>query len=55
VKSTHSGEDNGSGLGLAIAFEAVRLHRGSIMASNADPYGLDVKISLPARPISRSA
>jgi signal transduction histidine kinase len=48
LRSTRSGEDNGSGLGLAIAFEAIRLHRGSIVASNADPCGLEVRISLPA-------
>jgi signal transduction histidine kinase len=47
LKSAPSG-DNGSGLGLAIAFEAIRLHRGSIVASNADPCGLEVRISLPA-------
>jgi signal transduction histidine kinase len=52
LPSTRSGEDNGSGLGLAIAFEAIRLHRGSIVASNADPCGLEVKISLPACLIS---
>jgi two-component system, OmpR family, sensor histidine kinase CpxA len=50
LRSTHSGDDNGSGLGLAIASEAVRLHRGSIVATNADPCGLEVRISLPACP-----
>ena len=48
LRSTGSEEDNGSGLGLAIAFEAIRLHRGTIVASNADPCGLEVRISLPA-------
>lgn len=48
LKTAPSGEDNGSGLGLAIAFEAIRLHRGSIVACNADPCGLEVRISLPA-------
>jgi two-component system, OmpR family, sensor histidine kinase CpxA len=52
VRSERSAEDNGSGLGLAIAFEAIRLHRGSIVASNADPCGLEVKISLPASLLS---
>ena len=51
LTSTRS-EDNGFGLGLAIAFEAIRLHRGSIVASNADVCGLEVRISLPARLIS---
>jgi signal transduction histidine kinase len=48
LTSTRSEEGNGFGLGLAIAFEAIRLHRGSIAASNADPCGLEVSISLPA-------
>jgi signal transduction histidine kinase len=38
---------NGTGLGLAIALEAIHQHRGSIIASNADPVGLEVKITLP--------
>jgi signal transduction histidine kinase len=53
LRATRSGEDNGFGLGLAIAFEAIRLHRGSIVASNADPCGLEVRISLPACLVSR--
>jgi two-component system, OmpR family, sensor histidine kinase CpxA len=40
---------NGTGLGLAIALEAIRQHRGAIIASNADPIGLEVKITLPIR------
>jgi two-component system sensor histidine kinase CpxA len=40
---------NGTGLGLAIALEAIRQHRGTIIASNADPIGLEVKIMLPIR------
>jgi signal transduction histidine kinase len=47
----HSGHQmaraNGTGLGLAIALEAIRQHRGSIIASNAKPIGLEVKITLP--------
>jgi len=39
--------NNGTGLGLAIALEAIRQHRGTINASNADPVGLEVKITLP--------
>ena len=38
---------NGAGLGLAIALEAIRQHRGTIIASNANPNGLEVKIMLP--------
>jgi signal transduction histidine kinase len=37
----------GTGLGLAIALEAIRQHHGTIVASNAKPIGLDVKIMLP--------
>ena len=37
----------GTGLGLAIALEAIRQHRGTIVASNAHPMGLEVKIMLP--------
>jgi two-component system, OmpR family, sensor histidine kinase CpxA len=40
-------ENNGTGLGLAIALEAIRQHRGSIIAANANPIGLEVKIMLP--------
>jgi two-component system sensor histidine kinase CpxA len=39
--------NNGTGLGLAIALEAIRQHRGTIIASNANPVGLEVKIRLP--------
>jgi signal transduction histidine kinase len=39
--------NRGTGLGLAIALEAIRQHRGTIIASNADPIGLEVKIMLP--------
>jgi signal transduction histidine kinase len=42
-------ENNGTGLGLAIALEAIRQHRGTIIASNANPIGLEVKIMLPTR------
>ena len=40
--------NNGTGLGLAIALEAIRQHRGTIIASNANPVGLEVKIMLPS-------
>jgi signal transduction histidine kinase len=39
--------NKGTGLGLAIALEAIRQHRGTIVASNANPMGLEVKIMLP--------
>jgi signal transduction histidine kinase len=39
----------GTGLGLAIALEAIRQHRGTIIASNASPTGLEVTIMLPTR------
>ena len=41
--------NNGTGLGLAIALEAIRQHRGTINASNSDPVGLEVKVTLPSR------
>jgi signal transduction histidine kinase len=37
----------GNGLGLAIALEAVRLHRGTILAANLSPSGLEIKIEIP--------
>ncbi len=41
--------NKGTGLGLAIALEAIRQHRGTIIASNVNPVGLEVKITLPSR------
>ena len=38
----------GTGLGLAIALEAIRQHRGTLVAANANPMGLEVKIMLPS-------
>ena len=38
----------GNGLGLAIALEAVRMHQGSIEATNLSPQGLEVTVRLPA-------
>ena len=50
VKAAHGPKRNcGTGLGLAIALEAIRQHRGTIIASNASPTGLEVKIMLPTR------
>jgi two-component system sensor histidine kinase CpxA len=40
-------QNYGTGLGLAIVLEAIRQHRGTIIASNASPTGLEVKIMLP--------
>jgi signal transduction histidine kinase len=37
----------GNGLGLAIALEAVRMHHGSIAATNLSPQGLEVRVRLP--------
>jgi two-component system, OmpR family, sensor histidine kinase CpxA len=42
-------ETGGTGLGLAIAFEAVRMHEGTITANNRDSGGLEVTITLPLR------
>lgn len=39
----------GTGLGLAITERAVRLHRGSIEAANADGGGLRMTITLPVK------
>jgi len=39
--------NKGTGLGLAIALEAIRQHRGTIIASNTNPLGLEVKVMLP--------
>ncbi|WP_221312901.1 ATP-binding protein [Granulicella aggregans] len=38
---------DGNGLGLTIAAEAIRLHGGTITASNLRPTGLEVTIRLP--------
>jgi two-component system, OmpR family, sensor histidine kinase CpxA len=38
---------DGNGLGLAIASEAIRLHRGTIGATNLRPTGLEITIRLP--------
>src|SRR5712671_1900603 len=39
--------EEGNGLGLAIALEAIRLHHGSITASNLIPEGLEISVQLP--------
>src|SRR6266404_3390388 len=40
-------QSEGNGLGLAIAHEAIRLHHGSITASNLSPKGLEISVLLP--------
>jgi signal transduction histidine kinase len=40
-------QSEGNGLGLAIALEAIRLHHGSITASNLSPNGLEISVRLP--------
>ena len=42
-----SASQAGNGLGLAIALEAVRMHRGTILATNLSPTGLEIVIELP--------
>jgi len=39
--------EEGNGLGLAIALQAIRLHHGSITASNLNPEGLEISVRLP--------
>lgn len=46
VQDARDEETGGIGLGLSIAKRAVRLHRGTITAENAEP-GLRVKIEIP--------
>jgi two-component system, OmpR family, sensor kinase len=46
---TRSG-DSGSGLGLAIAAETVSAHGGTTQAAPVSPHGLQVTLTLPARP-----
>jgi two-component system sensor histidine kinase CpxA len=41
-------QSEGNGLGLTIALEAIRLHHGSITASNIRPKGLEISVRLPA-------
>jgi two-component system sensor histidine kinase CpxA len=43
-------QTGGVGLGLAIAERAVRLHGGTIQASNRSEGGLMIEIRLPALP-----
>jgi two-component system, OmpR family, sensor histidine kinase CpxA len=47
VEDDRDRKTGGSGLGLSIAARAVRLHHGSIKASNAADGGLIVEMRLP--------
>jgi signal transduction histidine kinase len=47
VEEARDGDSGGVGLGLSIAKRAIRLHRGTIVAENAEP-GLRVRITVPA-------
>lgn len=47
-------KSEGNGLGLAIALEAIRLHHGSIAASNLNPKGLEISVRLPATDPARA-
>src|SRR5437588_2278530 len=49
VEDARDRTTGGTGLGLSIAARAVRLHRGTINASNAKDGGLIVEIGLPLR------
>ena len=46
-KPDGASQSNGNGLGLAIAWQAIRLHKGTIGASNVSPSGLAIEIRLP--------
>lgn len=48
LEEARDGDTGGIGLGLSIAKRAVRLHRGTIVAENAEP-GLRVRITVPVR------
>lgn len=41
-------QTGGWGLGLAITYAAIKAHKGNIVASNCQPHGLRVTISLPS-------
>ena len=47
-------ESGGAGLGLAIAGRVIRIHGGTICASNTQPHGLVVEILLPQSPTKSS-
>jgi two-component system sensor histidine kinase CpxA len=47
VASARERDSGGNGIGLAIAARVLSLHGGSIAASNVDPHGLRVTLTLP--------
>jgi len=47
VEDARDRQSGGTGIGLAIADRAVRLHSGSVIASNAPGGGLQIEIRLP--------
>jgi two-component system sensor histidine kinase CpxA len=47
VASARDRDSGGHGIGLAIAARVVRLHGGTIRASNRSPSGLRVEVSMP--------
>ncbi len=53
VDETRDRNTGGVGLGLSIAERAIRLHGGSVRASNAEPHGLVVELQLPCSEPSR--
>jgi two-component system, OmpR family, sensor histidine kinase CpxA len=54
VADARDRETGGIGLGSAITERAVRLHGGTVKASNAPGRGLIVEMKLPARPSPES-
>jgi two-component system sensor histidine kinase CpxA len=54
VDDARDREAGGVGLGLAIAERAVRLHGGSVTASNVPDGGLSVTIALPCEQTANS-
>ena len=57
IASTQSGDETAEhGLGLKLAAQIVKAHCGTVSFANNAPHGLEVRISLPAKPrISYSA
>jgi two-component system sensor histidine kinase CpxA len=51
---TSNGDSDGAGLGLAIAERSVKVHKGTIHASNAPDGGLIVEIELPGAQVVSS-
>ncbi len=50
IDDARNRQTGGAGLGLSIADRAVRLHGGSVRASNRPEGGLEVEIRIPAAP-----